>query len=82
MRKLPRKRIEECVPGDELDMGTFAGIDPREPGQGRNTVNVRLADGNHYTETAGALVRVHRTKRRIKVISIEELLDSDSLDGL
>ena len=52
------KRIEECEPGDRLDMGVFAGIDPRAEGQGPNTVNVRLANGLHYTETVGALVQV------------------------
>ena len=52
------KPIEECQSGDRLDMGIFDGIDPRGPGQGPNTVNVRLASGLHYTETANAKVRV------------------------
>lgn len=63
-RKYSLKQIEHCQPGDILDVGTFAGIDPREPDQGPNTVNVRLADGLHYTESAGARVRVwDRVKR-------------------
>jgi hypothetical protein len=52
------KKIEEVLPGDILDMGTFVGIDPRTEGQGPNTVNVALEGGDHYTETAGARVRV------------------------
>lgn len=53
-----RKRIEECIPGDILDMGIFAGIDERTLSQGLNTLNIRLSDGLHYTETKKALVRV------------------------
>ena len=56
------KRIEECTAGDVLDMGTFVCIDPRAEGQGLNTCNVRLASGNHYSETAGAFVRVWEPK--------------------
>ena len=52
------KQIEDCVPGDRLDMGVFVCIGPRAAGQGPNTVNVRLASGYHYTETKGARVRV------------------------
>lgn len=57
-----RKRIEDCVTGDILDMGTFVRIDPRdEAKQGINTRNVLLSNGYHYTETAGAQVRVWRS---------------------
>jgi hypothetical protein len=52
------KTIEEVQTGDLLDMGTFVGIDPRTDTQGPNTVNVALEGGVHYTETAGARVRV------------------------
>jgi hypothetical protein len=51
-------RIEDVKPGDVIDFGVFAGIDPRGKGQGPNTVNVRLADGMHYTESKNAVVRV------------------------
>lgn len=62
--KYIHKRIEDCVPGDVLDMGIFAGIDPRSEGQGPNTVNVALEGGSHYTETADARVRVWRDESR------------------
>lgn len=55
------KRIEECIPGDELDMGIFLGIDEKTEGQGENTHNVRIqcAHGiRHYTETKNAKVRI------------------------
>lgn len=52
------QKLEDLEPGDVIDMGVFDGVDPRGPGQGPNTVNVRLANGCHYTETKGALVRV------------------------
>ena len=53
-----RKPIEECQPGDLLDMGIFAGFSPKKDCQGPNTLNVRLKNGNHYTETKNAKVRV------------------------
>lgn len=68
LKKYALKRIEDCIPGDILDQGIFAGIDPREPGQGPGTVNVRLSDGLHYTESAGARVRVwDRNWKRVYV---------------
>jgi hypothetical protein len=51
-------KIENVRPGQMLDWGRFAAIDPREPNQGPNTVNVRFQDGMHYTEGSGAIVRV------------------------
>lgn len=55
------KRIEDCVPGDVLDMGTFAGLEPG-PINPDTTWTVRLADGLCYTETRGAMVEVHATQ--------------------
>lgn len=57
------KRIEGCEAGDILDMGVFAAIDPRGDGQGENTLNIRLSNGLHYTETKGAIVRVWDNRR-------------------
>lgn len=51
-------QVEALQPGDVLDMGTYDGVDELGPGQGPNTLNVRLAGGLHYTETQGAQVRV------------------------
>lgn len=58
MKSYTLKRIEDCKAGDILDQGVFDRIDPRGKRQGPNTVNVRLSDGMHYTETKGAKVRV------------------------
>lgn len=52
------KRIEDCVPGDRLDLGSFIAYEAPHNGQGSNTWNVRLADGTSYTETRKAVVRV------------------------
>jgi len=59
------KQIENCEPGDILDMGVFLKIDPRDSSQGPNTVNVRIWSMislrvMHYTETTGARVNVWR----------------------
>jgi hypothetical protein len=72
------KLIEDCKPGDKLDMGVFVRFDPRESGQGPKTWNVRMRghDGRtfHYTETKGALVEVHGHQEAVAHQLVVQLL--------
>ncbi len=54
------KAIEECLPGDHVDMGGFVRL---EEGDRPGSIDVRLDNGYRYSDARGAKVRVWREGR-------------------
>ena len=54
------KAIEECKPGDHLDMGGFVVLDG---GDRPGSIDLRLDNGYRFSETSGAKVRGRRSAR-------------------